>query len=179
MTTLVLVIHLLSCFILILVILLQSGKSGDLAGAFGVSGSQTTFGPRGGASILSRATTAAAIIFMMTSLGLSFMMSGKTGGTSIMDRKSASKAKPGAATQIPASAPATSAPRPVATPAAGAATAPTAADLPGGRTIDMANKPAGVEKVQVKQLSPAEYDAMLEKDKAKSGQKPPAEKPKP
>jgi preprotein translocase subunit SecG len=174
MTTLVLVIHLLSCFILILVILLQSGKSGDLAGAFGVSGSQTTFGPRGGASILSRATTAAAIIFMMTSLGLSFMTSGKTGGTSIMDRKGASKAKPGAATQIPAAAP-----KPVATPAAGAATAPTAADLPGGRTIDMANKPAGVEKVQVKQLSPEEYNAMLEKDKAKSGQKPPAEKPKP
>src|SRR5271155_3496071 len=64
-------LHILVCFILIIVIMLQSGNAADLAGAFGGAGSQTAFGPRGAATFLSRATTWCAIVFMMTSLTLS------------------------------------------------------------------------------------------------------------
>ena len=64
-------LHVLVCFVLIVVIMLQSGKAADLAGAFGGAGSQTAFGPRGAATFLSRATTWCAIVFMMTSLTLS------------------------------------------------------------------------------------------------------------
>src|SRR6201996_3652982 len=61
----------MNCLVLIIVVLLQSGKAADLAGAFGGAGSQTAFGPRGAATFLSRATTWCAIVFMMTSLTLS------------------------------------------------------------------------------------------------------------
>ena len=64
-------LHVLVCFVLVIVIMLQSGSAADLAGAFGGAGSQTAFGPRGAASFLSRATTWCAIVFMMTSLTLS------------------------------------------------------------------------------------------------------------
>jgi preprotein translocase subunit SecG len=64
-------LHVLVCFILIIVIMLQSGSAADLAGAFGGAGSQTAFGPRGAATFLSHATTWCAIVFMMTSLTLS------------------------------------------------------------------------------------------------------------
>ena len=64
-------LHILVCFVLVIVIMLQSGNAADLAGAFGGAGSQTAFGPRGAATFLSRATTWCAIVFMMTSLTLS------------------------------------------------------------------------------------------------------------
>jgi preprotein translocase subunit SecG len=64
-------LHILVCFVLVVVIMLQSGNAADLAGAFGGAGSQTAFGPRGAATFLSRATTWCAIVFMMTSLTLS------------------------------------------------------------------------------------------------------------
>ena len=64
-------LHVLVSFVLIIVIMLQSGSAADLAGAFGGAGSQTAFGPRGAATFLSRATTWCAIVFMMTSLTLS------------------------------------------------------------------------------------------------------------
>ena len=64
-------LHVIVCFVLIIVIMLQSGNAADLAGAFGGAGSQTAFGPRGAATFLSRATTWCAIVFMMTSLTLS------------------------------------------------------------------------------------------------------------
>jgi preprotein translocase subunit SecG len=64
-------LHVLVCFVLVIVIMLQSGSAADLAGAFGGAGSQTAFGPRGAATFLSRATTWCAIVFMMTSLALS------------------------------------------------------------------------------------------------------------
>ena len=70
MTGLFTTIHIIVCFILIVAVLLQSGKSADLAGAFGGAGSQTVFGPRGAATILSKATTICAILFMLTSMGL-------------------------------------------------------------------------------------------------------------
>ncbi|MDA1314670.1 MAG: preprotein translocase subunit SecG [Acidobacteria bacterium] len=64
------IIHIVVCFFLIIVVLLQSGKAADLAGAFGGMGSQTAFGPRGAATLLSKATTIAAVLFMLTSIWL-------------------------------------------------------------------------------------------------------------
>jgi preprotein translocase subunit SecG len=64
------IVHVIICFFLIVVVLLQSGKAADLAGAFGGMGSQTVFGPRGTATVLSKATTIAASLFMVTSLAL-------------------------------------------------------------------------------------------------------------
>jgi preprotein translocase subunit SecG len=69
-TTILITIHVLVCLILIIAVLLQSGKAADLAGAFGGAGSQTAFGPRGAATILSKVTTIGAIVFMLTSMGL-------------------------------------------------------------------------------------------------------------
>jgi preprotein translocase subunit SecG len=60
----------LNCLVLIIVVLLQSGKAADLAGAFGGAGSQTAFGPRGAATILSQATTWCAIMFMICAMAL-------------------------------------------------------------------------------------------------------------
>ncbi len=73
-------VHIVVCFFLIIVVLLQSGKSGDIAAAFGGMGSQTAFGPRGSATVLSKATTWSTIIFMLTSITLSIMAS--RGGSS-------------------------------------------------------------------------------------------------
>ena len=70
-TPVLVTLHILVCFVLIIVIMLQSGNAADLAGAFGGAGSQTAFGPRGAATFLSHATTWCAIVFMMTSLALS------------------------------------------------------------------------------------------------------------
>lgn len=64
-------LHIVVSFVLVVVIMLQSGSAADLAGAFGGAGSQTAFGPRGAATFLSRATTWCAVVFMMTSLALS------------------------------------------------------------------------------------------------------------
>jgi len=84
MTILIVIVHVIVCFFLIAVVLLQSGKSGDLAAAFGGQGSQTAFGPRGAASVLSRATTWSAIIFMFTSITLSIFAARKAGPTSVL-----------------------------------------------------------------------------------------------
>ena len=67
------IIHVIVCVFLAVVVLLQSGKAADLAGAFGGMGSQTVFGPRGSATVLSKATTLAAALFMVTSLSLSVL----------------------------------------------------------------------------------------------------------
>src|SRR6201987_6315534 len=63
-------LHVRVCFVLVIVIMLQSGNAADIAGAFGGSGSQTAFGPRGAATFLSRATTWCAVMFMFTSMAL-------------------------------------------------------------------------------------------------------------
>jgi len=73
MVYLVTTLHVVICFFLIIVVLLQSGKAADLAGAFGGMGSQTVFGPRGTATVLSKATTIAASLFMLTSLTLAIL----------------------------------------------------------------------------------------------------------
>src|SRR6202789_4100557 len=71
MIILVTIVHVLVCFFLIIVVLLQSGKAADISAAFGGQGSQAAFGPRGAATALSKATTISAVIFMLTSVTLS------------------------------------------------------------------------------------------------------------
>jgi len=92
------VVHVTICLFLIGVILLQQGKSADLAGAFGGQGSQTAFGPRGAANLLTRLTTWSAIAFMVTSIGLFILMSRHSTVHSVLEgTKSAptAPAKPG------------------------------------------------------------------------------------
>jgi len=84
MIYLVTAVHILVCFFIIIVVLLQSGKSGDISAAFGGQGSQTAFGPRGAASALSKATTWSAVAFMVTSITLSIYASKRTGPTSVL-----------------------------------------------------------------------------------------------
>jgi len=72
---LLIVLHVIICLFLILVVLLQTGKSADLAGAFGGQGSQTAFGPRGAANLLTKMTSYGAALFMVTSLGLTILLS--------------------------------------------------------------------------------------------------------
>jgi preprotein translocase subunit SecG len=87
MVYLVTTIHVLLCIFLIVVVLLQSGKAADLAGAFGGMGSQTVFGPRGTATVLSKATTIAATLFMITSLTLVVLSNKQTAATgSVLER---------------------------------------------------------------------------------------------
>ncbi|HWG86944.1 MAG TPA: preprotein translocase subunit SecG, partial [Candidatus Acidoferrales bacterium] len=83
MTVLITIVHVIVCAILIVVVLLQHGKSADIAATFGGMGSQTAFGPRGTATVLSRVTTWCAIIFMLTSISLT-MFASKGGSSSIM-----------------------------------------------------------------------------------------------
>jgi preprotein translocase subunit SecG len=76
------IIHVIVCFFLVIVVLLQSGKAADLAGAFGGMGSQTAFGPRGAATVLSKATTFSAVVFMITSMTLAIYATRTQGGGS-------------------------------------------------------------------------------------------------
>jgi len=88
------VLHVIVCFVLIMVVLLQSGKAADLAGAFGGGGSQTAFGSRGAATVLTRATTIAAVLFMITSLSLALLGSRRSG--SVLESTSPSAGAPAA-----------------------------------------------------------------------------------
>jgi preprotein translocase subunit SecG len=74
MIYLLVTIHVIVCLFLIGVVLLQQGKSADLAGAFGGQGSQTAFGPRGAANLLTKLTTWGAVIFMVLSLTLTILL---------------------------------------------------------------------------------------------------------
>jgi preprotein translocase subunit SecG len=105
MVTLITVIHVAVCFFLIIVVLLQSGQSGDIAAAFGGQGSQTAFGPRGSATLLSRATTWSAITFTLTSITLSIYAQKRSGSTSVLQGLKSSQTKSQPAT-TPHSAPA-------------------------------------------------------------------------
>ena len=106
------IVHVIVCVFLIVVVLLQSGKAADLAGAFGGMGSQTAFGPRGSATLLSKATTISAIIFMLTSISLSIVATKSTGGggSSVLDRHPVKTAPAPNQTQIQVP-PANSAPK--------------------------------------------------------------------
>ena len=79
MLAVVTAIHVIVCLFLIAVVLLQSGKSADIAAAFGGQGSQTAFGPRSAANALTKATTWAAVIFMVTSFTLAIMATRRAG----------------------------------------------------------------------------------------------------
>ncbi len=126
------IVHVAVCIFLIIVVLLQSGKAADLAGAFGGMGSQTAFGPRGSATLLSKATTASAIIFMITSLTLSILETRGAGGTggskTVLEN-------PGAAQSTPAKT----------APAPGAPKGPSI-QLPGGKTVPVQIPPAPAQK---------------------------------
>ncbi len=95
MSEIITVIHIINCIVLILAVLLQSGKSADLAGAFGGGGSQTIFGPRGAASFLTRVTTISAVLFMLTSLGL-WMLSARGTGSVVGGEEAPAKEVPAA-----------------------------------------------------------------------------------
>jgi preprotein translocase subunit SecG len=115
-------LHVAVCLVLIGVILLQSGQAADIAGAFGGSGSQTAFGPRGAATFLSRATTWCAVMFMFTSMALAVHVRTTSGGAgrSILEQfsqpapKSAAPAPVAPGQQAPAqpAAPAPAVPMP-------------------------------------------------------------------
>jgi preprotein translocase subunit SecG len=79
------IIHVLVSIFMTAIILLQQGKSADLAGAFGGQGSQTAFGPRGAANLLTRMTTWAAIIFTITSISLFVLIGKRAGGGSVLE----------------------------------------------------------------------------------------------
>jgi preprotein translocase subunit SecG len=107
MYALVMTIHIVVCIFLIIVVLLQSGKAADLAGAFGGMGSQTAFGPRGSATLLSKATTISAVLFMVSSLSLSILATRNAGlGTSVLDSAPARTAPAGPKTSAPVQSPA-------------------------------------------------------------------------
>jgi len=99
---LLLFVHVVVCIFLIIVVLLQSGKAADLAGAFGGMGSQTAFGPRGSATLLSKATTISAVLFMITSMALSIMATRNAGlGATVLEDKSTTT-RPAQTKSVPA-----------------------------------------------------------------------------
>jgi len=110
---LITLVHVIVCLFLIAVVLLQSGKSGDLAAAFGGQGSQTAFGPRGAATALSKATTWSAVIFMITSITLSIYASRHTTGpkSALSGIKPPTNTQPAAPTTPPAQQPAPAPPQ--------------------------------------------------------------------
>ncbi|SRR5213082_681487 len=94
----------LNCLVLVIVVLLQSGKAADLAGAFGGAGSQTAFGPRGAANVLSKATTWCAVMFMLCAFAMTLRTDEvvKEGGSSILQKVSKPAPKPAAPATTPA-----------------------------------------------------------------------------
>ncbi len=130
------VVHIIICFFLIIVVLLQSGKAADLAGAFGGMGSQTAFGPRGAATLLSKATTVAAVLFMLNSIALGVLHSRQEGnGQSVIERTGGATETvpltPLPTPPAPGSQPAT-APAGDAAPSKDAPAAPASSDAPAG-----------------------------------------------
>jgi len=85
MSILVIVVHIIVCIALILIVLLQTGKGADMGAAFGGGSSQTLFGSTGASTFLSKATTAAAVVFMLTSLVLAYMSGNQSASTIMTD----------------------------------------------------------------------------------------------
>ena len=103
MPLLLIIIHFVVCIALIMIVLLQTGKGADMGAAFGGGGSQTLFGSSGASTFLSKATTAAAVVFMLTSLSLAYMSSNRT-ESSVMTSTEAPSEQP-AAPAVPAESP--------------------------------------------------------------------------
>lgn len=133
----------LNCLVLIIVVLLQSGKAADLAGAFGGAGSQTAFGPRGAANVLSKATTWCAIMFMLCAMALVLRSDKAVGqGDSVLRRVSKPAPKPAPVT--PAKTPATT---PVVPPSTTQpASQVPAAQPPTGQQAPATSQPAPTKK---------------------------------
>ena len=110
MYMLVLILHVVVSFALILIVLLQTGKGAEMGAGFGGGSNQTIFGSRGAATFLSKVTTGAAVVFMLTSLSLAYLTSQRTGS---VIRETAPAATAPAAPTVPAA--------PAAPPAAPAA----------------------------------------------------------
>lgn len=87
MTTFLIIIHVIVSIALIMIILLQTGKGADMGAAFGGGSSQTLFGSTGSSTFLSKLTTAAAIVFMITSLGLAYISGHSTKSSIMMEEK--------------------------------------------------------------------------------------------
>ena len=81
MSILVIVLHIIVCIALIMIVLLQTGKGADMGATFGGGSSQTLFGSTGASTFLSKATTVAAVVFMLTSLTLAYMSGNRTAST--------------------------------------------------------------------------------------------------
>lgn len=132
-TLIIVGIHVVVCVALMVSILLQSGKGGGLAGAFGAGSSQTLFGGRGAATFLSRATTVLAVVFFVTSLtlGLQASRSGSAPSSLIQEearRRSGQRAAPVGAPAAPALPGANQAQPPATSPAGGSNTPPAAGE---------------------------------------------------
>jgi len=125
-TPVLVTLHVLVCFLLVIVIMLQSGSAADLAGAFGGAGSQTAFGPRGAATFLSKATTWCAIVFMATSLTLSLKRAPSTAAeiNSILEQTTKTAPSPQKQQNVPIQIPAPQTPPAQTTPPAQQAPAP-------------------------------------------------------
>ena len=88
------IVHVLVCFLLILIVLLQTSKGADIGAAFGGGASQTLFGSAGPGGFLTKITTGVAIIFMITSIGLAYMSSHRTGSSIMKETRPARTAPP-------------------------------------------------------------------------------------
>ncbi len=87
MSIFLVIMHVIVCIALIMIVLLQTGKGANMGAAFGGGASQTLFGSTGASTFLSKATTVAAIVFMLTSLALAYMSTHKTGDSIMTDTK--------------------------------------------------------------------------------------------
>ena len=85
MSIFLVVIHVVVCVALIMIVLLQTGKGADMGAAFGGGSSQTLFGSTGASTFLSKATTIAAVVFMLTSLALAYVSTHRSGGSLLSD----------------------------------------------------------------------------------------------
>lgn len=94
MVTLLVIIHVVVCIFLIGVVLLQQGKSADMASAFGGAGANTAFGPRGASNLLTKLTTWSAIIFMVTSIGLTIVLTRSNASGSVLSGTPAAQTTP-------------------------------------------------------------------------------------
>jgi len=101
MSILITIIHVIVCVLLIVIILLQAGKGAGMGAAFGGGGSQTLFGSTGGATFLTKITTAVAVIFMLTCLSLAYMSSNQTPKSIVADESAPAGQS---ATEVPAPA---------------------------------------------------------------------------
>ncbi len=112
MTILIVILHVVVCLALIVIVLLQAGKGADMGAAFGGGGSQTLFGSTGASTFLSKATTAVAVIFMLTCFILAYISTHKQSNSIMNDapppveQQAGEPGTPENAVEIPESVPA-------------------------------------------------------------------------